>query len=316
MVMASASLSFNVLIVDDIHPIFIETLKKSGIKVDYQPDITYAEALLCIPDYEVLVVRSKFKVQAEFIDAATSLKLIARAGAGVDNIDIAYAESKGITLVSAPEGNCDAVAEHMIAMLLSLLSNLRISDLEVRNGAWKREENRGFELGGKVVGLIGYGNNGKAMARKLSGFGVKVLAYDKYLESYGDSYADEASMDELFQEADVLSLHIPLTSETENLVNAEFVASFKKDFYFLNGSRGKIVNIDAVIEGLRNGKIVGAAFDVLPVEKFPALSQTEWFNTLKSFPNVVLSPHVAGWTVESYYKIAKVLVEKVVKQLK
>lgn len=306
---------FKVLIVDDIHPVFIDSLLSAGGMVDYKPEITYADTLECIADYDGLVLRSKFKVRTELIDAASNLKLIARAGAGVDNIDVNYAESKGIQLISAPEGNCDAVAEHMLGMLLSLLNNLRTADLEITKEQWKREENRGFELGGKVVGLLGYGNNGKAMARKLSGFGVKVLAYDKLLDNYGDEFAEEASMDRLFQEADVLSLHIPLTPDTRSLVNAEFISCFRKAIYFLNGSRGEIADMKAIVEGLKNASITGAALDVLPVEKFPDLLNTEWFDELTSFPNVILSPHIAGWTVESYFKIAKFLAEKFVKAL-
>lgn len=300
------------LIVDDIHPVFIEAVEKAGFSVDYKPTITFDEVLGCIAEYEGLVLRSKFLVKPDLIDAGKKLKIIARAGAGVDNIDVEYAESKGIKLISAPEGNCDAVAEHMLGMLLSLFNNLRISDMEIRNGAWKREENRGFELGGKTIGLIGYGNNGRAMARKLSGFGVKVLAYDKYRIDYGDSFAEESCMNKIFEEADVLSLHVPLTAETQGLVSSEFLASFKKSIYFINGSRGETVAINDIVNALHEKKIIAAAFDVLPVEKFPALASTDWFDELKSFPNVQLSPHIAGWTVESYYKIAKILAEKVI----
>lgn len=297
---------------DDIHPVFMESVKRAGFLVDYKPDITFDEAIECIPHYEGLVLRSKFLVKPDFIDAGKKLRIIARAGAGVDNIDTAYAEGKGIKLISAPEGNCDAVAEHMLGMLLSLLHNLRMGDLEIRQGLWRREENRGFELGGKVVGLIGYGNNGQAMARKLSGFGVKVFAYDKYRVDYGDAFAEEASMDTIFRKADVLSLHIPLTTETRELVDAEFLAKFEKAIYFINGSRGETVAIKDVVAALHERKIIAAAFDVLPIEKFPALLEADWFEELKGFSNVQLSPHVAGWTVESYYKIAKILAEKVI----
>ncbi len=310
--MQDSTQRLKLLIVDDIHPIFIEIVEKAGILVDYKPTITFDEVLACIADYEGLVLRSKFLVKPELIDAGKKLKIIARAGAGVDNIDVAYAESRGITLVSAPEGNCDAVAEHMLGMLLSLLNNLRISDLEIRNGEWKREENRGFELGGKTVGLIGYGNNGQAMARKLSGFSVNVFAYDKYRVDYSDEFAEESSMIKIFEEADVLSLHIPLTTDTRALVNTDFLAKFRKPIYFINGSRGETVEIHNIIKALQDKKILAAAFDVLPVEKFPPLTSTDWFEELKNFRNVQFSPHIAGWTVESYYKIAKVLAEKVV----
>lgn len=299
-----------ILIVDDIHPIFIDTMEQAGFLVDYEPFITYEEVLRSISDYEVLVLRSKFKVNCELIDLAKELKVIARAGAGMDNIDIDYAKSKNIQLISANEGNCDAVAEHMLGMLLSLLNKLCTSNAEIHKGKWLREENRGFELGGKTVALIGYGNNGQAMARKLSGFGVKVLAYDKYRINYSDNYAKEATMVEIFENADILSLHIPLTTETKEMINREFISQFKKPFYFLNGSRGEIASIESLLQALEEKRILGVALDVLPVEKFPALNSIDWFNRLKVYPNVILSPHVAGWTVESYYKIAKVLAEK------
>jgi D-3-phosphoglycerate dehydrogenase len=304
-----------ILIVDDIHPVFMETVQAAGFLIDYKPSMTYEETMHCIAEYQVLVLRSKFKVNAVLIDLATNLKVIARAGAGTDNIDSEYAEYKGIKLISANEGNCNAVAEHMLGMLLSLLNNLRISDAQIRNGSWKREENRGVELSGKTVGLIGYGNNGQAMARTLSGFGVNVLAYDKYRLNYSDDFAREASMSTIFEKADILSLHIPLTKETSELVNMDYISHFKKPFYFLNGSRGGTADIEAIIYALKQGKIIGAGLDVLPIEDFPALNSIAWFEELKKCNNVVLSPHVAGWTVESYYKIAKVLAEKLVEVL-
>lgn len=302
--------NINILIVDDIHPIFLHNMESAGFNVHYKPLITYNEALLAIPDYEVLVLRSKFRVDESFIDAANNLKVIARAGAGLDNIDLAYAQQKNIHLISANEGNCDAVAEHMLGMLLALLNKLCIANQEVRDGLWHREENRGFELGGKTIALIGYGNNGQAMARKLSGFDVKVLAYDKYRSHYSDEYAKEASMEEIFRQADVLSLHIPLTAETRWMVDTSFIEQFAKSIYFLNGSRGEIVNIESILTALDDKRISGAALDVLPIEKFPTLHSVEWYDQLRKHPRVMLSPHVAGWTVESYFKIAKVLSEK------
>ncbi|HLT41300.1 MAG TPA: NAD(P)-dependent oxidoreductase [Sphingobacteriaceae bacterium] len=301
-----------VLIVDDIHPIFLDIIQNAGFMVDYRPLITYQETCNCISDYQVLVLRSKFKVDPPLIDLANNLKVIARAGAGVDNIDIDYAEQKDIQLISANEGNCDAVGEHMLGMLLSLSNNLHVADSEIREGKWLREENRGFELGGKSVALIGYGNNGQAMARKLSGFEVEILAYDKYRVNYSDAFANEATMADVFEKADIISLHIPLTTETRGLINERFISQFEKPFYFLNGSRGEVVNMVDILRGLENRKILGAAFDVLPVENFPALAFTDWFEELKKYPNVLLSPHIAGWTTESYFKIAKVLAEKLV----
>lgn len=303
------------LIVDDIHPVFGEKLTAQHIAFDYLPSIGKDEVLQLIPQYTGLVIRSKFRVDAAFIDAAPHLTLIARGGAGMDNIDEDYAISKGITLLNAPEGNRDAVGEHMLGMLLGLMNNLNRANSEVRNGQWRREPNRGLELGGRTVALIGYGNNGGAMARKLSGFGVKVIAYDKYKTGFSDAYATEASMDEVVEQADVLSLHIPLTEVSRSMVNAVYLARFRKPIFFLNGARGEIVDIPAVLDALDNGRVLGAAFDVLPVEKFPALSEQPWFERLMKHEKVALSPHVAGWSVESYFRIADVLVEKVLSHL-
>ena len=305
----------NVLIVDDIHPIFAEKLQRNNIAFDYQPTIGKEETLQIIANYTGLVIRSKFKVDASFIDAAPHLTFIARGGAGMDNIDERYALDKGITLLNAPEGNRDAVGEHMIGMLLGLMNNLNRGNQEVKNGAWRREENRGLELGGRTVALIGYGNNGQAMARKLSGFGVTVIAYDKYKTGFTDAYATEASMEEVVKRADVLSLHIPLTHESRAMVNREYLLHFQKPIFFLNGARGEIVDAAAVLDALDEGRILGAAFDVLPVEKFPALVATDWYPRLVAHDKVALSPHVAGWSVESYFKIADVLVDKVIGHL-
>lgn len=300
------------LIVDDLHSVFLEALEENEIPYDYRPLIKKEEALTIVGKYDGLIIRSKFKVDATFIDSAPQLKIIGRVGAGVDNIDEAYAENRGIKLLSAPEGNCDAVGEHMVGMLLTLLNKLTIANSQVRSGLWLREENRGIELGGKTVGLIGYGNNGQAMARKLAGFGVEVLAYDKYKIGFTDQFATEVELEDLFLRADILSLHIPLTSETRNLVNQRFLRKFQKPIFFLNGSRGEIVDVEAVIDGLERKLILGAGLDVLAIEKFPALNDTTWYQKLISFPNVVLSPHVAGWSVQSYFKLSKVLADKLI----
>lgn len=303
---------WRVLIVDDIHPIFIEKMEAFGLQVDYKPNIQLEETLTILSNYEVLVIRSKFRVESEVLLAGGNLKCIGRAGAGMDNINEELTEQAGIKLLNAPEGNRDAVGEHLIGMLLSLMNNLVRANIEVRAGAWRREENRGVELGGKTVALIGYGNNGQAMARKLSGFGVRVIAYDKYKTGFSDAYVQEVSMEQIVKEADVLSLHIPLTRETRNLINAEYLLHFRKPFFFLNAARGEIVDVGAVLKAIQDGKILGAAFDVLPVEKFPAMLQSSWYDELRKNEKVLLSPHVAGWTVESYYKLADVLADKVI----
>lgn len=302
----------NFLIVDDIHEILLEKFDQANISYTYQPNITRAEAEKMIADYDGLIIRSKFQVDQEFINLAAQLKYIGRAGAGMDNIDEDYAQQKGILLFPANDGNCDAVGEHMIGMLLSLMNNLNRGNYQIRNGLWNREENRGYELKGRTVALIGYGHNGRAMAKKLSGFDVRVIAYDKYKTGFSDDYATEVSMEEIVKQADVLSFHIPLTRETKGMVNDEYLFHFRKPIFFLMGARGGIVNIPSVIKSLDAGKILGAAFDVLPVEKFPTLAEQTWYSTLTNRDNVLLSPHVAGWTFESYYKLSAVLADKII----
>lgn len=301
-----------VLIIDDIHQVFLDRLRRAEIPFDYRPDMDLKEAMGVIGSYAGLVIRSKFRVGKELIDRGVRLAFIARAGAGLDNIEEEYAASKGIAMLNAPEGNRQAVAEHMVGMLLSLLNNLRNAHSEVAAGLWEREQNRGLQLSGRTVALIGYGHNGQAMARCLSGFGVNILAYDKYKTGFGSASIREVGLDEIFEQADIVSLHLPLTPETRHLVNPEFLGRFRKSIFFLNGSRGEIVDIPSVLEGLHSGRIRGAAFDVLPVERFPELAQQPWFADLIASPRVLLSPHVAGWTVESYYDIASVLAEKVI----
>lgn len=302
----------NILIVDDIHEILLQKLDKAGISYSYQPDFTREQAAEQIPNFDGLIIRSKFQVDKEFIDINPNLKMIGRAGAGMDNIDEAYAASKGIFLIPANEGNRDAVGEHMIGMLLSLMNNLNRGNREVREGQWNREENRGYELKGRTVALIGYGHNGQAMAKKLSGFDVNVIAYDKYKTGFSDQYATEVSMEEVVRRADVLSFHIPLTRETKGMVDDEYLFHFRKPIFFLMGARGGIVNVPAVIKKLDEGKIIAAAFDVLPVEKFPALGEQSWYQNLIERDNVLLSPHVAGWTFESYFKLSDVLADKII----
>jgi D-3-phosphoglycerate dehydrogenase len=304
-------MSKNILIVDDLHPIFIEQVEALGYTCNYQPLIKLDEVLSIIAGYEGLMVRSKFQVDRTFLNAAINLKFIARAGAGMDNIDETYAAEKGITLVNAPEGNRDAVGEHAVGMLLSLMNNLNRADAEVRAGLWQREANRGYELKGRTVGIIGYGNMGQSFARKLKGFEVDVIAYDKYKTGYSDAYAREVSMEEIVKHSEVLSLHVPLTAETNGLVNDEYLFHFRKPLFLLNTSRGKVVQTQAVLNAIKQGKILGAGLDVLEVEKFPALGQQAWFDELKNSGKILLSPHVAGWTFESYRKISEVMAQKI-----
>lgn len=299
-----------ILIADHLHPIFKEEAEKMGFECHDMPLISREECLATIHEYAIIAIRTKFKIDAELIDAGKNLKIIARAGAGMDNVDEEYAHSKGIKCINAPEGNRDAVAEHVIGMLLSLLNNLRTADLEVRQGIWDREGNRGWELKGKTLAIIGYGNNGMMLARKLSGFELKIIAYDKYKTGFSDAFAQEVSMEQVVKEADILSFHIPLSRETRQLFNDEYLFHFKKPIVLLNASRGEIVNTKTVLKGLESGKIAAAGLDVLEVEKFPALAEQEWFKELAESKKVLLSPHIAGWTHESYRKISEVLAQK------
>ncbi len=302
----------NILIVDDIHEVMLEKFEQAGISYDYRPDIDREETEKIIANYTGLVIRSKFQVDQSFFDLATNLRFIARAGAGMDNIDDEVATQKQVMLIPANEGNRDAVGEHMIGMLLNLMNNLNRGDRQIRSGQWLREANRGYELKDRTVGLIGYGHNGMAMAKKLSGFDVKVLAYDKYRTDYTDQYATEASVEDIYAQADVISFHIPLTAETKGMIDDNYLSKFNKPIFFLLGARGGIVQVQAVLNGLDTGRILGAAFDVLPVEKFPKLTEQNWYQDLISRDNVILSPHVAGWTFESYYKLSAVAADKII----
>ena len=302
-----------ILIVDKLHPVFKEEALKLGFQVDDFPDFTREQTLQALPEYHGIAVRTKFRIDQEMLDRGSNLEFVARAGAGLDNIDVAYAEKKGLALLNAPEGNRNAVAEHAIGMLLSLLNNLRKSDIEVRNGMWDREGNRGLELKGRTVGIIGYGFMGQCFARKLKSFDVNVIAYDKYKTGFTDEFASEVSMEQIVRQSDVLSLHIPLTRETRQLVDDEYLFHFRKPIFFINTARGEIVNTLSILKAIKAGKILGAGLDVLEVEKFPSLSQQDWYSELIKDGRVLLSPHVAGWSVESFQRISEVLAEKLKK---
>lgn len=301
-----------VLIIDDVHALLINGLQKLNYNVTYLPAITRQEILQIIAPFQVLVVRTKTNIDAEILNAANNLKVIARAGSGLDNIDIEIAEQKGIYCFNAGQANADAVGEHALGMLLSLMRNLNKADNEVRNKIWDREGNRGFELNGKTVGIIGFGNTGKAFAKKLAGFDVKILAYDKYLKNYSNQNANEATLAQIFEESDILSLHIPLTTETQNWIDHSFITKFKKNIYLINVCRGGVLNMPQTIDNIDSGKIIGACFDVLENEKLLNLSnpQQKDFDYLINKQNVVLSPHIAGWTFESYEKIAQTILSK------
>lgn len=299
-----------ILIIDDLHPEFKERAILAGYDVDDLPQITRAETMAVISQYTGIAVRTKFRIDEELMAAGTQLRFVARAGAGLDNIDEAYAASRNILLMNAPEGNRDAVGEHATGMLLSLMNNFRRADQEIRNGVWDREGNRAYELKGKTVGIIGYGFMGSSFARKLAGFEVKVIAYDKYKTGFSDAYATECSMEEIVKHSDVLSLHIPLTAETRQMVNSEYLFHFKKKIFLINTARGEVVDTSAVLAAIESGKIIGAGLDVLETEKFPKLAEQDWYENLKNNNQVLLTPHVGGWTFESYRKISSVLADK------
>ena len=303
-----------ILIVDDLHENIFPMLAELGFEVSYQPDIKRAEILEIINGYEGLLIRSKTKIDREFLSFCTKLKFIGRAGAGLDLIDLQAVAEKNIKVFAANEGNSDAVAEHTMGMILMLFNKLNFADAEVRQGIWHREKNRGIELCGMTVGIIGYGNMGKALSQRLIGFGVKTLAFDtdskKILNE--EFFAQRATMQNIFDEADVVSIHVPLTDQTRTMVDDNFINQFKKNIFLINTSRGEIASIKAILNGLQTKKIRGACLDVLENEKLSQLTpeQSEVYSQLFQQKNVILTPHIAGWTVESYRKINEVLIRK------
>ena len=307
-----------ILHIDSNHPLLWEQLEKAGFQNGADFTSSKSEIEAKIHNYNGIIIRSRFKIDKDFIDKAINLKFIARVGAGLESIDCDYAEAKNIHLIAAPEGNRNAVGEHAIGMLLSLMNKLNRADKLVREGHWIREGNRGHELEGKTFGLIGYGNMGKSFAKKLRGFDVKVLCYD-ILPKVGDENAKQVPLSELQAKADVLSLHIPWTSETDKMVNSNFINSFAKPFWFINTSRGKNVVTDDLVAALESGKILGAGLDVLEYEKlsfenlFIDIEKPKAFEYLLRAENVLLTPHIAGWTFESHQKLAQTIVDKIIK---
>lgn len=312
-----------ILHLDTNHPLLLKQLQELGFENHEDYTSTKSEIEAKIHEYDGIIIRSRFTIDKQFLDEATNLKFIGRVGAGLENIDCEYAEEKGIVLISAPEGNRNAVGEHTLGMLLSLFNKLNKADKEVREGKWLREENRGIELDGKTVGIIGYGNMGKAFAKKLRGFDVNVICYD-IKPNVGDENCTQVSLEELQKRADVLSLHTPQTALTTNMIDAEFIANFSTPFWLLNTARGKSVVTKDLVEALKSGKVLGAGLDVLEYEKksFENLFKTKdgvlsvaevpkAFKYLINAENVLLSPHVAGWTIESKEKLAQTIVDKI-----
>jgi len=292
-----------VLIIDEVHPSLAKDLRALGFDVDEKPYLSASE--VDIQGYQGLVLRSKLPLTAEFISTG-SLEFIARAGAGLDLIDLAFCETHGIAVFSANEGNRDAVGEHVIGQLLSIARKINTADTEVRAGNWNREANRGWELQGKTLGIIGYGNMGQSLAKKLQGFDMNLMAYDKYAPA-------THSLEDIFDQADILSLHVPLTDETREMVNLDFISKFKKPIVLMNSSRGAVCSLDALLAGLQSGQLIGLALDVLPNEQIARWSDAEKarFSAISAFPQTIFSPHVAGWTRESYWKINEALIEKI-----
>ena len=324
-----------ILFIDSNHPRLHKMIMEKGFQCDLFYDKPTEELKKLIPQYDGIVLRSKFKITKEIIDSAPYLKCIARVGAGMENIDVAYAQQKGIACVNSPEGNRDAVAEHALGMLLCLFNNLAKANAEVKSGKWLREENRGIELCGKTIGIIGYGNMGAAFAQRLQSFGVNVLAYDKYKKGFGNAFQHsanpliknksnelndfikESSLEEIFEQADILSLHTPLTEETHYIINDAFIKSFKKAIYIINTARGKCLNTADLVKNIENKKVLGACLDVLEYEavSFEGIDFKEIpkpMQYLIKSDKVILTPHIAGWTHESNIKLAEFLAEKII----
>lgn len=301
-----------VLITAKAHPYLKERLEKASYDVIDLPYISYNELLEEIKEVEGLVVTTRLSIDKAVLDQAHQLKWIARLGSGMELIDVAYANSKGIQCVSSPEGNSNAVGEQVVGMILLLMNNLMKASLEIRNGEWNRDPNRGYELYGKTVGIIGLGNTGSQVAKRLSGFEVKILAHDKYKTGFSAGNIYEASLEEVMSEADIITFHLPLNEETFHFGNAQFFDQLKKTPYIINASRGKIMDTNALINALKNKKVFAAGLDVLENEKLATYSaaEQEQLNWLLQQPNVLVTPHIAGYTHEAYYKMAKIVLDK------
>jgi len=305
-----------ILFINQAHPIMSQTLKVAGYECIEDTQSTKEELEGRLSEYNGVVLRSRISLDQQFLDAGKHLDFIAREGVGLEHIDVEYAESLGIKVFISPEGSQDTVGEHAIGMLLNLLNKINRADRQVRAGKWLREENRAVELKDKTIGIIGYGNMGTSFARKISGFEVKCLTYDKYKSNYGDEYAEEASLERIFNEADIVTLHIPYEEDNYHFVDEKFINSFSKNIYIINTARGLVLKTAALTEGLKSGKVLGAGLDVLEYEKssFSEVNFSdlpEAFHYLIDSDRVVLAPHIAGWSFESKKKHGQVLAKKI-----
>lgn len=307
-----------ILVTDNSHPVLVEKLRAARHEVVVRADYDYDTLLKDVNEYDALVVRSKIVIDRAFLNQARHLRCIGRLGAGMETIDVAYAEALGIRCINSPEGNRDAVGEHATGLLLALFDKICAASNEVRQGIWHREENRGLEVKGKTVGIIGFGNMGAAFAQRLQGFECRILAYDKYRPAgYAPSYVEECSLEEMQRQADVISFHVPLTDETRYYLDAAFLSACRYPIYVINTARGAVVSTEALASAMRTGKVLGAALDVIEYENMTKdglgiEALPEDFKYLLESPNVVITPHIAGWTAESKYKLASVLADKII----
>jgi D-3-phosphoglycerate dehydrogenase len=312
-------MNFKILLLNPSHPILKKKLTKAGFICHENFTDTKAQIEEIVQEYDGIILRSRINIDKTIIDNGKRLKFVAREGVGVEHIAVEYAEKQGISVITSPEGSRDTVGEHALGMLLALLNNLVRADVQIRKGKWEREANRGIEIKGKTVGILGYGNMGQSFAKKISGFEAKVIAYDKFKKDYGDEFAEEVSLEKLFAEADILSIHIPYQEGNYHFVNGDFLANFKKDIFIVNTARGLVLNTADLVDKMKSGQVRGAALDVLEYEE---QSFDSWnfedlpapFHYLVEAENVVLAPHIAGWSFESKEGHARVLAEKIKKQ--
>lgn len=300
--------------IDSVHPLVSERFEAQGWQCDFLYSLNRDELKNIIQQYDGIILRSRIKMDEDFLNLATHLKFIGRPGAGLENIDLIFCKKNNIQVFRSPEGNCDAVGEHALGMLLMLLNNLKRADSEVRQGIWRREENKGYELKGKTVAIIGYGYMGKAFAKKLKGFEVNVIAYDKYEQNFSNEFVTEVTLQEIFTHADVVSLHTPQTKETIGMVNELFLSNFKKSIYFINTARGKSVITKDLMTAIHSGKVLGACLDVLEHESSSfeeVIAQSDELEALTKSEKIILSPHIAGWTHEAQFKMADILCSKI-----